>query len=224
MTTTVDPRTGAPVSRVTPLAGTRGEELGVRSEILREVQASLALWRLDLDSELLFTGDAGTTEPSRSSRRQGVELSARWHPLRWLLLDVDLAWSRARFTSPDPDPRVKGNQIPGAIESAVSAGISVHELGPWSASVFVRYFGPRPLVEDGSHRSTSSTLVNAQLGWKVASLAKLTLDVFNLLDARVDDIAYFYTSRLRDERAARDDVHFHPAEKRGARLAAAVTF
>ncbi len=187
VTTTVDPRTGAPVSRVTPLAGTRGEELGVRSEILREVQASLALWRLDLDSELLFTGDAGTTEPSRSSRRQGVELSARWHPLRWLLLDVDLAWSRARFTSPDPDPRVKGNQIPGAIESAVSAGISVHELGPWSASVFVRYFGPRPLVEDGSHRSTSSTLVNAQLGWKVASWAKLTLDVFNLLDARVDE-------------------------------------
>ena len=238
VTTTVDPRTGAPVSRVTPLAGTRGEELGVRSEILREVQASLALWRLDLDSELLFTGDAGTTEPSRSSRRQGVELSARWHPLRWLLLDLDLAWSRARFTSPDPDPRVKGNQIPGAIESAVSAGISVHELGPWSASVFVRYFGPRPLVEDGSHRSTSSTLVNAQLGWKVASWAKLTLDVFNLLDARVDDIAYFYTSRLRDECGAPpsapcphpgppagvDDVHFHPTEKRGARLAAAVTF
>src|SRR5260221_657457 len=95
---------GTPGRRAAPASRwTRGAELGVRSEILREVQASLALWRLDLDSELLFTGDAGTTEPSRSSRRQGVELSARWHPLRWLLLDLDLAWSRARFTSPDPD-------------------------------------------------------------------------------------------------------------------------
>jgi len=232
VTTTVDPKSGAPVSRSTPLAGTRGEELGVRSGILPKVQVSLALWRLDLDSELLFTGDAGNTEPSlRPSRRQGIELSARWHPIRWLLFDLDLAWSRARFTS--PDPALKGDHIPGAIESAASAGVSVHELGPWSASLFVRYFGPRPLLEDDSVRSTSSTIVNTQVGWKVAAWAKLTLDVFNLFDARVDDIAYFYRSRLRGEPPAdpaagkpggMDDVHFHPAEKRGARLVAAITF
>jgi hypothetical protein len=101
----------------------------------------------------------------------------------------------------------------------------VHELGPWSASVFVRYFGPRPLVEDGSVRSSSSTMLNAQVSWKPAAWLKLTLDVFNLLDAQVDDITYFYASRLRGEPAAGvEDIHFHPAESRGVRGSAGITF
>jgi hypothetical protein len=115
VTTTVDPKSGQPVSPVTPLVRTRGGEVGIRTQALPGVQSSLALWRLDIDSELLFTGDAGTTEPSRASRRQGVEWSVRWRPIRWLLFDLDAAWSRARFTSPDPDPTVTGDHIPGAI-------------------------------------------------------------------------------------------------------------
>ena len=217
VTTTVDPASGVPVQKVTPLVGTRGGELGVRTEIVPKVQASLSLWRLDLDSELLFTGDAGTTEPALASRRQGVELSARWRPTRWLLFDLDLAWSRARFTN--------GDHIPGAIESAASGGATIHELGRWSASVFFRSFGPRPLVEDDSVRSSSSTIVNAQANWKLAACVKLTVEAFNLLDAQVEDIAYFYRSRLQREPAAGvDDVHFHPAEKRSLRVAIALIF
>src|SRR5438445_2936953 len=194
VTTTVDPKSGAPVAKVTPLVGTRGGEIGARTDVVPGVHASLALWRLDLDSELVFTGDAGTTEPSRASRRQGIELSTRWQPIRWLLFDLDLSWSRARFTS--PDPAVRGDHIPGAIGSALSAGVTIHELGAWSASVYARYFGPRPLIEDDSVRSAASTILNAQASYGVTSWAKLRLDVFNLIDASVDDIAYFYTSRL----------------------------
>lgn len=221
VTTHVDPGTQERVQPVTPLVRTRGAEVGVRSDLVPGLQTSLALWVLALDSELVFTGDAGTTEPSRPSRRQGVEWSARWQPIRWLLLDLDVALSRARFTQHDP---VAGDHIPGSIESAVSAGASIHRLGPWSASVFLRYFGARPLVEDDSVRSAASTLVNAQLSYRVAGPLLLTLDVFNLLDAQVDDIAYFYTSRLTPGADARGDVHFHPAEPRSVRLTAALSF
>jgi hypothetical protein len=225
VTTTVDPKSGQPVSPVTPLVRTRGGEVGIRTQALPGVQSSLALWRLDIDSELLFTGDAGTTEPSRASRRQGVEWSVRWRPIRWLLFDLDAAWSRARFTSPDPDPTVTGDHIPGAIETAVSAGATVHELGPWTGSLYVRYFGPRPLVEDNSVRSSASTILNCQVSYRPVDWARLSLEAFNLLDARVDDIAYYYTSRLRSEAAAGvDDVHFHPAERRSFRAAVALMF
>ncbi len=214
-TTTVDPRSGDPVERVTPLVRTRGGELGTRSEWLPGVQSSLALWRLDIDSELLFVGDAGTTEPSRPSRRQGIEWNTRWQPRPWLLFDLDLAWSKARFTDDDP----AGSRIPGAIESAVSAGATIRDLGAWSASVFLRYFGPRPLVEDNSVRSSSSTIVNAQVGYRFDRRTKLALEVYNLFDREVDDIAYYYTSRLAGEPAAGiDDIHFHPAEKRSFRV------
>jgi hypothetical protein len=33
---------------------------------------SAALWTLELDSELLFVGDAGNTEADRPSRRSGI--------------------------------------------------------------------------------------------------------------------------------------------------------
>jgi hypothetical protein len=215
VTTTVDPRSGAPVSRVTPLVATRGGELGARTEILPRVQSSLAFWRLDIDSELLFTGDAGTTEPSQASRRYGVEWNTRWQPLRWLLFDLDVAWSHARFAS--------GDRIPGAIESVVSAGVAVHEAGLWSGSIYLRYFGPRPLVEDGTVSSTASAILNGHLGYRLARWVALSLELFNIFDAQVDDISYFYTSRLRGEPAG-DDIHFHPAEKRNFRLGAAFTF
>jgi hypothetical protein len=225
VTTTIDPRSGDPVSKVTPLVDTRGGEIGVRTGILAGVQSSLALWRLDVDSELVFTGDAGTTEPSRASRRQGIDWNTRWQPIRWLLFDLDLAWSRARFTTPDPNPSVIGDRIPGAIDIAMSAGGTIHELGPWTASVYVRHFGPRPLIEDDSVRSTESTIFNGHASYKVTDWARLTLDVFNFFDAKVDDIAYFYTSRLGGEPAAGiDDVHFHPAEKRSLRFTAAFRF
>jgi hypothetical protein len=225
VTTRFDPGSGEPVQPVTPLVRTRGGELGVRTEAIPHVQTSLALWRLDLDSELLFTGDAGTTEPSRPSRRQGFEWSTRWEPLRWLLFDLDVAWSWARFTAPDPDPTVHGDYIPGAIETAVSAGASVRDLGPWSGSVFLRYFGPRPLIEDNSVRSSASTIVNAQVGYRVGRWARVTFDVFNVFDAQVDDIAYYYTSRLPGEPASGvNDIHFHPAEPRSYRATVAVEF
>lgn len=214
-----DPKTGDPVQPVTGLARTTGYELGVRSDLLPNLQSSLALWRLNLGSELLFVGDAGTTEPSRPSVRQGVEWSNRYVPLPWLLFDLDLAWSRARFADDD----AAGNLIPGAVARVASAAVAVRDLGPWSASLQLRYLGPRPLVEDGSARASSTTLLNTRVGYRLGKGTELTLDVFNLLNRRVNDIAYFYTSRLRGEPAPVDDYHVHPAEPRTFRVSLRMT-
>ena len=49
----------------------------------------------------------------------------------WSLLDADPSASRSRFTEPDPaDPPV-GKHIPGSIQSGVSLGATVVDLGPW---------------------------------------------------------------------------------------------
>jgi outer membrane receptor protein involved in Fe transport len=151
----------------------------------------------------------------------GRQWNTRWRPRPWLLFDLGVAWSKARFTDDDR----AGSRIPGAIESAVSAGATIRDLGPWSASVFLRYFGPRPLVEDNSVRSTSSTIVNAQFGYRIDRQAKLALEVYNLLGREVDDIAYYYTSRLAGEPAEGiADIHFHPAEERSFRVTLSYAF
>lgn len=217
-----DPGYLGPVDPVTPLVRAKGYELGIRSAIIPRLQTSLAFWRLDLASELLFVGDAGTTEASFPSRRTGIEWANYWTPTNSITVDADLAISRARFTT--IDSTLPGNHIPGAIEKTASLGISYDGQGKWSGGLRLRYFGPRPLIEDGSIHSQASTLLNLQAGYKIDRRMKLTVSLLNLLDARVSDIDYYYSSQLRNEPAPVDDIHTHPTEPRTLRLALRLNF
>lgn len=207
-------RTGEPAAAVSPLVKARGAEIGVRSEWIRGLQSSLALWQLKLDSELVFVGDAGDTEATRASKRYGVEWSNHYRASDWLLIDVDLAASHARFTQRDE----AGNHIPGSVDRVASLGLTLTDLGPWFAEFQLRYFGPRPLVEDNSVRSKSTTLAYLRGGYRFGTNWKLMVDVFNLFDRDASDIDYFYASRLPGEPAdGIEDRHFHPVEPRTVR-------
>lgn len=107
----------------------------------------------------------------------------------------------------------------------ISAGVAADGYKGWSGAVFVRYVGSYPLVEDNSVRSDSSTVVDAQVGYEIFRNTKLRFDVFNLLDAKTNDITYYYASRLPGEPPAGvDDRHFHPGEKRSFRITLAYAF
>lgn len=213
---------GGAASPVTPLVSTRGSEVGVRTEWIPGLQSSLAVWQLDIDSELLFVGDAGETEPSRASRRYGVEWNNHNVVNDWLLLDMDIALSKARFS--DYDPTLIGNYIPGSINKVASLGATVTNLGNWFGNMQVRYFGPRALTEDNSVRSKSTLLTYARVGYRYNPRTTFTLDVFNLFDRKASDIDYFYESQLAGEPAAVNDIHFHPVEPRTARLTMTYNF
>jgi len=220
---TPDPDTGLrpAVDRAPPLVRSKGGELGLRTEIVPGLQSSLALWQLRLASELVFVGDAGETEPSRASKRYGVEWNNHYRATRWLLIDADFAISHARFTGPDPDGA--GNYIPGAIDKVASVGVTVADYGPWFGQFQLRYFGPRPLIEDNSQRSKATTLAYLRAGYKIAPNVRLAIDIFNLFDKKASDIDYYYASRLAGQ-AARQDVHFHPVEPRSLRLTVTANF
>ncbi|MDQ1812362.1 TonB-dependent receptor [Massilia sp. CCM 9210] len=227
VTGTVDPRTGlavdadgADIKPATPLVRGTGKEAGLRlAGLVPGMQTTIAAWKLDLDSELIFIGDAGTTEAGRPSRRHGVELANFYTPARDWIIDANLAWSHARFRDSDP----AGAFIPGSITRTASLGVS-GAAGPWSGGVRLRYFGPRALVEDDSVRSPSSTLLNMKLGYRLAPRLKLTIEVLNLLDRRVSDIDYYYASQLPGEPAPVADIHTHPGEMRTLRAGLAWRF
>ncbi|MBV9468470.1 MAG: TonB-dependent receptor [Abitibacteriaceae bacterium] len=214
-TISLDPTTRTPVGRVTPLVRANEAEIGVRTAAIKNLQSTLSLWTLKFDSELLFTGDAGTTEPSRPSQRNGIEFSNYYTPSRFVTVDADFAYSKARFTDQDP----VGNHIPGAIEGVFAAGIAYEKPTGFLGSLRLRYFGPRPLIEDNSVRSKSSTLVNGRIGYKLRNNVRLGIDVFNIFNAKVSDIDYYYASRLPGEpKDGVNDVHTHPAESRSVRF------
>jgi hypothetical protein len=182
------------------------------------------VWFLNFDSELVYIGDSGSTEAGPPSRRQGVEITNYIYPHPWIAADVDISFSRARY---DDLPEGE-NFVPGALNRVISAGIGVNppagvRHGPFGG-LRLRHFGPRPLIEDNSVESTSTSIVNGEVGYKFSEKVRLTLEGFNIFDAEVSDIDYFFESRLRDEPAPVEDLHFHAAIPRSARVALQVSF
>jgi hypothetical protein len=213
--TTIDPSSGDPTDPVDALVRSWGVELGLRSQPVEGLNSTLALWALELDSELLFVGDAGTTEPSGASRRTGVTLANFYRITEEWTADLDVSFTKARLL----DVPSGQDRIPGAMERVVAAGFGYEPPadGPFG-TIRLRHFGEYPLVEDDSMRSEASSLVNLSAGYKLRN-ARITLQVLNVLDEKDSDIQYFYTSRLPGEPAAGvDDVHFHPAEPRELRV------
>lgn len=214
-TTRVDPNDpNVQAGRVTPLVRSNFAEIGFR-HARGGSQSTLALFGLDSKSELVFVGDAGTTEASRPSRRVGIEFTNYFNLGRGLIVDADFAYAKARFKDADP----AGRRIPGALEGIVSLGASYERERGFNGALRLRYFGPRPLIENNSVRSKSSALVNGRIGYKLRGGTRLNLEVFNIFNAAVSDIDYYYASRLPGESAdGVEDVHFHPSEKRSIRV------
>lgn len=222
VTITIDPNDRlTPLPNVPLLVKSHGGEIGVRTKLIPGLDTSFAVFMLDYDSELLFVGDAGTTEASRPSRRTGFELTNLYQYSSWLRFDLNFAYTHARFTDEDP----AGNHIPGAATTVTTAGMTFGEAFGWFGAIKARHFGSRPLIEDDSVRSGSTTLVNARLGYRWESGLRLSLDAINLFDAKSNQIAYYYTSRLPGEPGPGvDDRHIHPVEPLAVRVTLAKEF
>jgi outer membrane receptor protein involved in Fe transport len=203
------------------LVRARGAEAGIRTVVVPHLQTTFTVWTLSLASELVFSGDAGTTEASRRSRRDGIEFANYYSPRPWLVFDGDVSWSRARFADVDP----VGEFIPGSVASVVSAGVTLDGFHNVIASARLRYFGPRPLIEDNSVRSRATSLANLEGGYKLSKNVKLLADVFNLFNAADSDVDYYYASRLPGEPIdGVNDIHLHPALPRTARVNLVIGF
>lgn len=227
-TITTDPQTGTAAQRVPAMVRGTGAELGWKFAPSADFSTSVSLWSLKMGSELVFVGDAGTTEAGRPSSRVGLEAITQWSPTRDWKLNATWAQSRARYTG--EAPAGEGNFIDNAANRVISAS-AVWQRGPWQTGLQLRHMGPRPLDTLGQVMSVSSTLLNARVGFIASQNLTLSLDVFNLANRRANDIEYFYASCTAREATSGqcsnggiDDRHIHPIEPRSLRMTARWTF
>ncbi|MBS0419613.1 MAG: TonB-dependent receptor [Proteobacteria bacterium] len=211
----------------TPLTRARSAEVGVAARAVPSWHTSLDVFILKLKSELVFAGDAGTTEPSGSTTRTGIEWGNTFRVNDWLHADLNAAVSRARFDrNVDPDdtgcadaaagfgcvvtPGIVGRYIPNSPTNVVDAGLTAQHPSGWFGSIRARHFGESSLVEDNSARSPAYTTFDLQAGYQQPGKWLLAVDVFNLFNRKWNDIEYYYASRLQNEPAARPDFVVHP--------------
>jgi outer membrane receptor protein involved in Fe transport len=205
---------------VPPLSKATSAEIGMRTSLSRGWNTALSLWMTRLSSELVFIGDEGVTEPKGASRRRGIEWWNDYAPNDWLLVDADLAISRARFDQASNG----GTQVPNAIPLSASMGVSLDRHGAWFGGARLRFVGAYPLEETGTEKSRAFMTANLKLGYRFSAAWRVTIDVLNLFDRRANDIEYWGSSCTRAEGpscndgAGIDGRLVHPMEPRTLRL------
>ena len=214
---------GVVAGDVPMLSESEGYEIGFRNQSINNLQLSLVFFHLELDSELVFVGDDGTTEPKDATERKGIELSAYYQPVDWLVLDADYTVSEARFKDKQFDEgELLGDYVPDSVEDVFSMGASIEMDNGVYGGLRARYFGPRNLDESGDIESDSSLIFNANVGYQLQNGLSFGLEVLNLTDREDDDITYFYASRTQAERDNNvdpiDDFHSHPMIPRTLRF------
>jgi outer membrane receptor protein involved in Fe transport len=228
-----------------------GYELGARTHPLDRLDLAAALWLLDLDSELVFSGDAGNQEtgsnggnlvPSPPSRRWGVDFEGRYQVTRWLSADYDLAWADAYFTGSAPDRSiVEGDAVPLAPTLLMNGGLTAALPSGFSVALRTRFLDDRPAIEDRSLVARGYTLLDLIARYRWRSV-EASLALLNLTDAAWREAQFADNSCVRrelgrvpgcDPRPGKQtahaveppsDIHFTPGNPFGVRAGVKVLF
>ncbi len=177
-----------------PLAKADGYEAGLRTNVLDRIDAAIALFQIDLASELVWVGDEGTTEASGKTRRQGVEFEGRVRMLDWLWADVDVTYSDGEFRDEPSD----ADEIPLAPRWLIQSGISVERGLGWYGRLQMLHLGDRPATEDGFIEADGFTRFDALVGYQ-ADWWNFQLFALNLFDVNWRDAQFATTSRVAGE-------------------------
>ena len=210
---TIDPVTGDPTQAQDVLVEGKGSEIGFRYDTLNGFNIAIAAFELRTDSELVFVGDAGTTEPSDPTSRSGVEINSFWEISESWVLDFSAAKTSGYFRGLPSN----ADSITDAHEEVLAAGLTHVGNNGLTASLRVRHFSDAALTEDEAVQKEGSTLVHAGVSYEFNNW-EIGVDVLNLLDAEDDDIAFFFESQLASETTGVEDIHFHPSNPRHIRL------
>ena len=203
----VDPITLLPVDTVDLFVDQEGAEIGIRTEPWSDLHISMTYFWLESDSELLFVGDTGSTEPSDGSKRSGFETNIFWNLSDFWTIDLLATIVDSEFKNVESHL----NAIPNAHGRVIGAGITYVNLDNWTASLRIRHFGDAALTEDNSQHHESTTLFNLGISYDFGSV-ETGVELINLFDAQDIDIAYWYASQLPDETEPVEDIHFHPTD------------
>jgi outer membrane receptor protein involved in Fe transport len=196
-----------------PLARAHSYEVGIRSRPWGPdgLEFIATAWRLDLQSELVFVGDEGTTEIRGASKREGIEVAARgqvWGPL---YVNGSMTWTNARFRNGDAIPLAPKYTAYGAVILRWPEGLT--------SQLQATYLGVRPLIEDRSIKSPSWLSFDVSERYRLPiTLPHGRMEVFlfvrNLFNTEWEQAIFAFESRLRTEAAGVTDIHFVPGNPR----------
>ncbi|WP_339832758.1 TonB-dependent receptor plug domain-containing protein [uncultured Altibacter sp.] len=196
-----------------------GVDLGTIVKPIDKLALNATVWGLFLEQEFVYVGDAGIVEPSGKTRRMGLEVGARYQLNDWLYLYGDINYTHARSTeAPEGE-----DLIPLAPDLTSAGGILIEGLGNFSGAWTYRFVDDRPANEDGSITAEGYFITDLNLNYDYKNWT-FGVIIENLFDTQWNETQFATESRLFNEPAPVEEIHFTPGTPFYLRGKVAVSF
>ena len=182
-----------------------GYDLGFIVKPTQQSFLNVAFWSLKLQQELVYVGDAGIVERGGQTHRVGVDLSYRYQVTPWLFLNQDVNYTHARQI----DALEGQNYVPLAPGLTASGGIGVSRATGFYGGLRYRYMADRPANEDHSMVADGYTVVDLNMGYQFKNY-NFGVNIENLFNTDWNETQFATESRLQDEPASVEEIHFTP--------------
>lgn len=201
-----------------------GAEMGALIRLKNKITFSVAYWWLDLENELVYVGDAGTTENKGASRRTGIDVSVRCQLTNWLFADADLNLSKNTLIDRVfGKSRTVDSHIPLAPVFTSAGGLIGKFKNKTEASVRYRYMANRPANEANTIIAQGYMIYDAFIYYQLRHF-KIGLVVENIFNAKWNEAQFDTESKLPLETKAVSELHFTPGTPLSAKVSVGYTF
>jgi outer membrane cobalamin receptor len=195
-----------------------GADLGLNWKPVPHLYINAALWYLYLQQEFVYTDD-GTIAPGGRTRREGIDVSARYQLAKWLFADLNVNLARPRLA----DSIAGHGYLALAPTFTSTGGLDFKFANGINGGISYRYMHSRP------GNNTSTLLAD---GYYVTDLKinytkkryEIGLTIENLFNTKWNEFEAEEVSQLKGETTPVDQMSFTPGTPFFAKLRVAVFF
>jgi hypothetical protein len=196
-----------------------GTDISLLLKPARQLLLKTTFWQLRSQQEFVYVGDEGVVEPAGRTQRIGIDFSARYQPLSWLYLDLDI-----NATKPRALDEAKGNNyVPLAPVFTSIGGLTIKNKKGFSGSLRYRQMSNRPANEDNSSIATGYFIADALAAYSFRKF-DLSLSIENLFNSEWREAQFDTESKLKNEAASVAEIHYTPGTPRFFKAGIAFNF
>lgn len=171
-----------------------GGDIGLILKPTKNLLINIAAWYLYLGQEFVYVGDDGNVEPSGKTRREGIDVIARYQFNSHLFANVNL-----NFTKPRAIDELKGQDyIPLAPTATSTGGLFYKNKDGFNGSLSYRYIKNRPANEDNSIVAKGYFLLDGAINYTKRKY-EIGLAMENILNVNWNEAQFATESRLQNE-------------------------
>jgi len=182
-----------------------GADLGIIIKPNSNLILNVAAYYLHLNQEFVYVGDDGNIEPSGKTKRQGIDIIARYQFTKSLFANANI-----NFTKPQAIGEPKGaDYIPLAPRVTSTGGLFYKRKEGLNGGLTYRYIKNRPANEDNSIVAKGYFLLDGSINYS-RSKYEVGFAMENILNTEWNEAQFATESRLTNEPAPITELNFTP--------------